>query len=171
MYGNLGTREEVIAYFRKNYAHIPKRGSFTQSKREKIMGIKGVSGRDVRNADFWQDVRDHIRAALLDIQLFLTFASDSDISLVMTIENLYPIIQGLVPTRFQARVEPDLRKAEIAHSFIQDGFHYLYYSKTPAAITLSHKRTINEALDLANYMLQTFKPEGERNYISGDLLP
>jgi hypothetical protein len=168
---NLCTDEELIARFRKKYARIPQCGTFTKSKREKIMGTKGVSGRDVRKADFWQDVRDHIRAALLDIQLFLTFASESDKSLVMTVENLYPIIHGLMFKRNVATVERDLRKAEIAHVFIDKGFHYLAYASTQASLTLSHKRTINEALDLANYLVQSFKPEKERNYIAGGLLP
>ena len=63
------------------------------------------------------------------------------------------------------------RKAKIAYVFIDKGFHYLAYASTQASITLSHKRTINEALDLANYLVQSFKPEKERNYIVGDLLP
>jgi hypothetical protein len=163
--------QKIIAYFNKQFAWTRKGGIFTKSKRKKIMGIKGVAGRDVRKADFWQDVRDHVRAALLDLQLFLTFASDNDISLVITLENLYPIIHGLIPTRGVARVQRELRKAEIAHAFIDLGFHYLYQASTPASITLSHKRTINEALDLANYLVQSFKPEKERDYIAGGLLP
>ena len=168
---NQHEREKAIDYFRKQYARIPQRGTFTQRKREKIMGTKGISGRDVRKADFWQDVRDHIRAALIDIQLFLTFASDNDISRVMTLENLYPIIHGLVFTRNMAKIEQDLRKAKIAYVFIDKGFHYLAYASFQASLTLSHKRTINEALDLANYLVQSFKPEKERNYIAGGLLP
>jgi len=163
--------EKLIAYFNKQFAWTRKGGIFTQSKRKKIMGTKGIAGRDSKKADFWQDVRDHVRAALLDLQLFLTFASDSDINLVMTIENLYPIIHGLIPTRGVARVQRELRKAEIAHAFIDKGFHYLYYASTPASITLSHKRTVNEALDLANYLSQSFKPEKERDYIARGLIP
>jgi hypothetical protein len=170
MYADLRNEQEVIANFNKEYARIHKRGIFTKNKREKIMRTKGIAGRDVKKADFWQDVRDHIRAALIDLELFLTFARDSDIELVMTIGNLYPLIKGLLFPR-QAQGEPDLRKAEIAQAFIRTGFHYLNIANTPAAITLSHKRTINEALDLANYLTQALKPEKERNYISGDLLP
>jgi hypothetical protein len=160
-------REKLIANFRKKFA-LTKGGIFTHKKRERIMGTIRRTGRGRKEADFWQDVRDYVRAALIDLRLFLEFADENDVSLVMTGESLNPVIEKLVSSRYP--VKKDLRIADIANVLIQNGFRYLYYSEIHD-ITLSHKRTMNEALDLANYLVQSYLPSEERRYVSGSALP
>ena len=156
-------KENRIANFRKKFA-FTKGGIFTNKKREKIMGTIRRTGRNRKESDFWQDVRNYVKGALLDLQLFLEFADEKDIKLVMTGERLQPLIQQIASAKYP--FDTDFRKADIANILIQNGFRHFYYSKNKD-ITLSHKRTINEALDLSRYLVSTFVSPEHRQYVSG----
>ena len=156
-------KEKKIAKFLKIYSKS-RGGFFNKKTRERIMGIQRKTGRGRKEADFWYDVREYVKTALVDLQLFLEFADEKDVSMVMIGERLQPLIQKLSSAEYPFK--PDIRRADIANLLVQHGFRYLYYSKQHD-ITLSHKRTINEALDLANFLVQSYLPVGQRSYYSG----
>lgn len=56
--------------------------------------------------------------------------------------------------------EPDLETAMIAQLLIEYGFSYLIMMK-PTMVTLSHRRTIDEAIDLSKFLLESFKPNSK----------
>jgi len=157
-------REKKIAEFLKNYSKS-RGGIFNKKTRARIMGIQRKTGRGRKETDFWYDVREYVKSALVDLQLFLEFAGEKNVSMVMVGERLQPLIQKLASAEYPFK--PDVRRADIANILIQNGFRYLYYSKMHD-ITLSHKRTINEALDLANFLVQSYLPLEQRNYVSGN---
>ena len=96
------------------------------------------------------------------------FADEKDVSMVMVGERLQPLVQKLASAEYPFK--PDIRRADIANVLIQNGFRYLYYSKQHD-ITLSHQRTIKEATDLANYLVQSYLPLEKRQYFSGCGIP
>ena len=147
-------REKKIAKFLDNYS-TARGGIFKTKARERIMGIRRKSGRGRSETDFWYDMREYVKSALIDLELFLEFAGEKNVSMVMTGERLEPLIKKLASTKLPVQV--NLRIADIANLFIQTGFRYLHTAKMHD-ITLSHERTINEALDLANYLVQSFLP-------------
>ena len=59
---------------------------------------------------------------------------------------------------------PDVNIAEIARLFIQQGFRCL--SEQNKYVTKSHARTIEDAIDLSYFLVDTFKPESERAIVS-----
>lgn len=65
------------------------------------------------------------------------------------------------------KADPDLERARIAQLFIESGFNYLRYMKGNR-VTLSHRRTIDEAVDLSVFLLESFKPDSEQSYSAGD---
>ena len=89
----------------------------------------------------------------------MEFAGDENINQVINSRNLHPLIFKL----FSFYHGPDVTKAEIAKLLIQESFNYLYRMNT-SGIILSHQRTIDEAVDLSNYLVESLKPEEERKY-------
>lgn len=83
---------------------------------------------------------------------------------VITTETLKPVVEALLWHPVVARAEPDLTRAEIAQLFIRVGFDYLS-SMRPSDMTKAHQDTVNQASDLSNWLVDRFKPEGERRYI------
>lgn len=156
-------KENKIANFIKIFSRS-KGGIFTKKTRERLMGIQRKTGRGRREVDFWYDVRESVKTALFDLQLFLEFAEEKNVNAVMTGERLLPLVQEFVSTKYP--VKKDLRMADIANIFVQMGFRYLYSAKMHE-ITLSHKRTINESIDLANFLVQSFLPLEQRRYYQG----
>lgn len=168
MFASEDERQKKIANFSKMYSKT-RGGIFNKKTRERLMGIQRKTGRGRKETDFWYDIREYLKSALIDIQLFLEFADEKNINLVMTGERLQPLIQKLASSEYPFKA--DLRRADIANLLIQNGFRYLYYSKR-SEITLSHKRTINEAVDLSNFLVWSFVPIEQRQYVSGmDILP
>lgn len=151
--------EKLIAKFKP---HIKRRGGiFTTKTRERLLGIRGQAGRDRTKYDFWYDMRNYVKTALVDLQLFIEVADRGNLHQVITYETLKPLVETLLWHPVVDHAEPDLKRAEIAQLFIQAGFNYLRSMK---GITLSHGRTIEEAVDLSRYLVESFKPESERRY-------
>lgn len=59
--------------------------------------------------------------------------------------------------------KPSINRAEIARLFIEWGFEYLC-EMAPDLMTLSHEQTRVAALDLANFLTESFKQKSERFY-------
>lgn len=144
-------KQEQIDKFRGLYKG-KQGGIFTHKTREKILTGKGISGRGVKKNQFWYHQRENAKSALIDLQLFIELSEKSDVDQVMTKESLEPIIGSLLLGLAVFNEPPDKNRAEIADMLIRQGFSYLE-QKAGNHITKSHDRTIMEALDLSNYLL------------------
>ena len=157
-------RDERIAKY-SEYLNKGITGGFTTKTRNRILGItEGLSGRDRTKNDFWQDARDHIRMGLIDLEIFIRYAPADQVKQVVTKESLDPIFTPLLWHPVAEGAKPDLRNARIAQLLIQRSFDYLSAMK-PDQVTASHSRTMEEAIDLSNFLSESFKPESERHYI------
>ncbi|MDH5481480.1 MAG: hypothetical protein OEY22_01175 [Candidatus Bathyarchaeota archaeon] len=133
-------------------------GIFRDATRERIMTKKGISGRGRTKAQFWYRQREYVKTALIDLQLFLEMAGKNNVNQVVTAESLKPIVNALLWHPILDEDAPDQNRAEISELFIKAGFEYLNV-KSSNHITLSHKRTIDEALNLTSYLVRHFKGE------------
>jgi hypothetical protein len=148
---NDDNRKLLIDNFRRLYLGT-QGGIFTQRTRERIMTNEGLSGRGITRNQFWYRQRENVKTALIDLQLFTEFSDKTNIDQVLTKDSLEPIITSLL--RVPAEVEPDPNLAEIAEMLIHWAFEYLQ-EKSVQNITLSHRRTIEEAEDLSRYLRRT----------------
>lgn len=140
-----------------------KGGIFTNKTRSRLRGFLGGSmGRDMTLADFWYDVRTSIKSALYDLALFVTVASQKDVSSVITVETLDPIFEGLLRFPVTDNTQPDHEKARVADFMIHQGFYYLSQLK-PSFLPPKSGETINEALSLSEYLCERFKSESRPN--------
>lgn len=136
-------------------------GIFTKKTREKILTKKGISGRGQTINTFWYRQRESIKTALIDLQLFVEEAGESNVKQVINEETLKPLVDSLLSFSYLSL--PELRKAQIARLFIKVGFKYLssiYHND----LTKSHQNTISEATDLSDYLAEHLKPSSERRY-------
>ncbi|MGA2308286.1 MAG: hypothetical protein ABSG57_01905 [Candidatus Bathyarchaeia archaeon] len=185
-------RQKAIAAF-KLYINS-RGGIFRKNRRKQLLGILGRGGRmgeggklegsgkmeKQAKSTFWYKVRSSVRVGLVDVNLFVEVADRDDVNQVVTKETLEPIVKALLlkPTIYvpviagsekeggrqrAVREPPDLVRAEIAMLLIKYGFGYLK-SMQMNHITSSHRRTIDDAFDLSNYLVELFKPESERRY-------
>jgi hypothetical protein len=150
-------RKQLIDKFSRLYLGT-QGGIFQKRTREKILTGKNVSGRGIKKNQFWYRQRENVRTALIDINLFVELSDKNDIDQVVKKESLEPIIGSLLLGVAVFNEPPDQNRAEIADMLIQQGFSYLQ-QKAGENITISHQRTIDEALDLSSYLLQKIKGE------------
>ena len=148
-------RKVLVDNFRRLYLGT-QGGIFTQKTRERIMTNEGLSGRGITRNQFWYRQRENVKTALIDLQLFVELADKENVDKVMTREALEPIVTGLLWGRSLSQLIVDKNSAEIAYMFIRWGLEHLR-AKAGKGITLSHERTINEALDLAEFLLRTIR--------------
>jgi hypothetical protein len=154
-------REELRNIYKKEEILMSQTGIFTQQQREKIL----TNPWDKTTSDFRYDVRKRMKASLLDLQLYIELASKKDVNKVVTREALKSVIEALLWTPVVEQAKPDLVRAEIAQLFIRAGFDYLTSMK-PSYMTSSHKNTMENAFDLADFLVELFKPESERRYMT-----
>lgn len=159
-------RDKILAKLREMRGK-KKGGIFTPTRRYKLLGVSGLPGRPGREVteptpDFRWKTRECVKRALIDLQIFIEFADKDDVNMVITRETLMPVVEALLwhPVVEQAR--PDLTRAEIAQMFIQQGFNYLQSWKIPSVV----QKTIGEAIDISHFLVESFKPESERRYIT-----
>ena len=138
-------------------------GIFTKIARKRLLGISGKAGRDRSKSDFWYDRRENIKNALIDLQLFIEVAGDDNIYQVISRNSLESVFRALLRHPILDKAEPDLNRAQIAQYIIEAGFDYLRRMKE-SHVTASHDRTINDAIDLSRYLVESFKPESDRRY-------
>ena len=136
-------------------------GIFGRKTREKIITKEGISESSPARNTFWYRQRENVKTALLDLYLFLEEAGDDNLKQVITEETLNPIIQSIFKRHPLDGTDP--RKAEIARSLILAGFYYLRNTHV-GKLTVSHQNTIHEAVDLADFLAESLKPRGERQY-------
>jgi len=162
-------KERIIPKLR-TFAQIAGGGIFTPKTRKMMVGLKSITGRDRTKNDFWYDQRKRVKNALKDLEIFIELSGEDNLNQVLTSKTLEPIIKALLFRPVWENARPDLNRAEIARILINTGFGYLMAMKKKH-ITRSHKRTIDDALDLSNYLVQFFKPEGDSYYVSPIDLP
>ncbi len=156
LYDN-GVMQVLVAKFRPFIARAKVGGIFTKITRERLLGIRAKAGRDRTENDFWYDVRNGVRNALVDLELFTQTADRSQVNQVLTQKTLEPVVTALLRGfAVSPQTEPDPNLAEIADMLIHWGFDY-WQTKAGKNITLSHSRTIEEAVDLSRYLLRTTK--------------
>jgi len=146
-------------------------GIFSKPTMQKLLGNGKLSGKGKTKDNFWYDRRRSVKAALIDLEVFIHVADQNNLDQTINEETLTPIVTALLSYRLPSssalleNVGPDHEKAKIAQLFIQYGFSYLAMKRDH--VTLSHKRTIEEAIDLSRYLLDSFRPESERGRIRG----
>ena len=156
-------KKKRIANFQKAYETTKANGVFTRKTRERLLGISGLSGRNRTKIDFWLDVREHVKTALIDLQLFIEMAGEKYVNMTITHESLESIARVLLWHPVVERADPDVNKAEIARLFIKWGFEYLS-NMAPDLMTISHEQTRATAVDLAEFLAESFKLPSERFY-------
>jgi len=163
-------RKASIAKF-SSFIKTAGGGIFTRKTRRRLAGELGLSGRNKTKNQFWCDVRNRVRNALRDLELFIESADADQVNQVLTEETLRPVVFGLLhkgDVRVYGKM-PDVNIAEIARLLVQQGFRCL--SEQNKYVTKSHARTIEDALDLSNFLVETFKPESERSLAHGYVPP
>ena len=122
-------------------------GIFTKKGRKRLLGEARPYGGGKTESNFWNRIKNYVRNALVDLELFIETAGKERVDEVLTVESLSPIIQALL----WAGVFNDKNRAEIAQLFIQEGFLYL---ESSLFVNLSeiHKRSISEAIDLSRIL-------------------
>ena len=150
-------RKRLIDKFSRLY-RTKQGGIFTQTTRDKILTRKGISGKGMPKNQFWYRQRENVKTALIDLQLFVEASEKSDVDQIVTKESLEPIIGAFLLGEAVISDPPDKNRAETADMLIRLGFSYLE-QKIGQSLTLSHERTMKEALDLSKYLLETIKGE------------
>lgn len=153
--------ENEKAKIRQLYSTRYRGGLFTPRTRQRLIG-EAKTERKTKN-DFSYDVRERVKNGLADLTLFMKFGDLKDIEQTITAENLKPFIESLFETKYPVKRRSDIRTIAIANLLVQLGFYHLYMVDRHK-ITQAHKRTIREALDLSNYMFQSFLAEKDRDY-------
>jgi hypothetical protein len=155
-------KEWKIANLKKLYELTNVCGIFTTKTRDRILGVKGLSGRNRTKNDFWYDVRERVKTALIDLQLFIEMSKEKQVNAVLTKESLESIVIALLWSTANLG-EPDTNRAEIARLFIKWGFSYLS-QVLPDLMTISHEQTRASAVDLADFLAESSKPKTDRHY-------
>ena len=138
-----------------------KGGIFTRKARARLIGLERPFGKNQSKNDFWMNRRYDVQSALVDLTIFFEVAGPQNVHQVVTVETMEPVIKSLLHAdEIHLDDQPDPRKALIAQFLIEAGFHFLAHYQ-PHKITISHKRTIDEALDLSRYLTSEFLGEPE----------
>jgi hypothetical protein len=144
-------------------------GIFTKKTVNKLLGKEKRSGKGKTENQFWYDRKNSVRRALVDVELFIHAANKDNVKQTVNRETLEPVVEALLgyrwPVSFETKkfaaeeVELSPEIAEVAKMFIETGFAYL--SKKDYLMTLSHEQTRAAAVDLANYLAESFKAKSE----------
>jgi hypothetical protein len=158
-------RKKLIDKFSGSYKGT-QGGIFGKLTRDRILTNKGISKKGRPKNQFWYRQRENVRTSLIDLQLFIEAAGDSNVNQVVTKEALEPLVKALLwetvrtqSTEMYPESSQDLKieRTEIANLFIKAGFDY--FSLVTHDLTLSHRRTIEEAIDLSNHLALRMRRE------------
>jgi hypothetical protein len=132
-------------------------GIFTKKKRQQLLGLKGQSGRDRKKYDFWYDTRQFVKAALVDIQLFIETATLEDLEKTLNRKTLEPLVSVFLSDSAESSSE----KARVAQLLIETGFGYLR-GKNQDFVRPPQEQAINNAIDLSHQLTALLLPDAER---------
>ena len=140
-------------------------GFFRTKKRKQMLGLMGKSGgRTGENTmvHFWQEARELVETALIDLNLFIRTADDKDVYRVVNKETFQPIVEALLfPNSIQEIPKPDPERAKIALVLIIKSLEYLRTS-TARFTTSSQERMIKDAVDISKQLTALLLPDNER---------
>lgn len=151
-------RKKLIDKFSGSYKGT-QGGIFGKTTRNRILTNKGISGKGRPKNQFWYRQRENVRKSLIDLQLFIEAAGNSNVSQVVTKEALGPLVRALLSNSLSWGPLPDLNRAEVADLFVREGFGYL--RSVSKDVTLSHRNTMDEAIDLSSYLLRNLATSKE----------
>jgi hypothetical protein len=139
-------------------AKTGREGLFTTSTRNRLLGNQGRSGRGRTEKIFWYHVRNQVKGALIDLQLFIEVAGDNNVKQALNEEKLKPVVETLLWHPVVHHDPPDLNRAEIARLFVDVGLNYLLYVASLLKLdSLSHKNTVEEAKDLSYLIVENLR--------------
>jgi len=138
-------------------------GIFGWKRRQQLLGLVGKSGgrggvkEGERNTiyDFWYRVRETVKTALIDLQLFIETASDKDANLVLNKDSLESLVHALL---YQPK--EDTMKVKIAQMFAEQGLGYLRHKSQ--FITQSQMDSIDETIEMTKQLTVMELPENQR---------
>jgi hypothetical protein len=143
-------------YKHPNYARSG--GVFRPKKRKQLLGIYGKAGRDRTNYNFWYDVREMVKTALIDLQLFMETANQKDVDAVINQESL----NGFVNTLFDHSAQ-GFERAIVAQMFVECGLQYLR-SKSKF-ITKNQNQILDDSIETSKQLTLFLIPENQRNKV------
>ena len=134
---------------------ITRRGGiFTSKARKRLLGLSpGRPGWSESSADFRHDMREYVKQALIDLELFIETADEKDINRVINVETIEPVINSYFTLDFGPHAERSIFKAELARKMVYDGFYYLrvtQYGNVPDY----ESKIIDEALDVSKNLAE-----------------
>jgi len=132
-------------------------GLFTNKVRKQLLTQPHSRGHS--KSMFWYRIRNQVRSALVDLEMFTALANRHNVDQVMTTETVGPIVKTLLYHTFP---DPDRSRALIAELFIAEGFAYL--RRNCDVGTSANEQAIDIALNVANYLathLRENTEEGE----------
>jgi hypothetical protein len=143
-----------------------KGGIFTTTMRGNLLGI-AVKGRKKRDNtyDFRYDVRNTVRTALVDLELFIETANQKDVDIVINEENLSSLVHALLNRSAQG-----FERAIIAQMLAECSLEYLV--RKSKYVTKSQKQIMEDAIETSKQLTLLLIPENERGkvrfYLQGE---
>ena len=154
-------RERILARFRERGGKARK-GLFTPTTRKRLLGEVPEGKIPLKDKATWRyKNREHVKTALIDLQLFIEMGDEYSVSDTVTQESMKPIVEALLLRPLQENAKPDLKRAEIAKLFIHAGFEYLQQVKKEPAGGL-YERAISDGLEICDALVDLFRPPSER---------
>jgi hypothetical protein len=152
--------------FRRSYKHsnfAGRGGIFRTSKRKQLLGLKGKSGRDTTKADFRYKVREQVKTALVDLELFIRTSDEKDVDMVLNRESLKPVIRSLLfPYSVQEPPKKGDEKVKIAQLLVEIGLDYL--GKRTSILIPSITKRVENSIDLSKELsLMLLSEEGRKS--------
>lgn len=137
--------------------------TFEWIENQKPLSRPGRRAEAAKRRQRYFSIRNVARKEIADLTNLARTLPDDQLNQIFNVDTLKPIVNELlwgpvyVPP-YPKRAQLYLERAKIAELFIKWGFDYLSTMKGNM-VTLSNKRTIDEANDLARFLLETFKSE------------
>jgi hypothetical protein len=131
--------------------------TFTWIKNQKSLNRPGRPPEAAKRRQRYFAIRNVARKEIVDLTKLADMLPKDQLEQIFTWETLKPVVEALLHNQ----TEPDPVRAQIAQLFIEEGFGCLVGMKTEL-MTKVHLRTKDEATDLANYIVESLKPDGKR---------
>jgi hypothetical protein len=139
--------------------------TFTWIKNQKSLNRPGRPPSDrstgAKRRQRYFNIRNVAQKEIADLTRLANMLPKKQLKQIFTWETLKPVVEALLHNQ----AEPDPVRAQIAQLFIEEGFGCLVGMKTEL-MTKAHLRTTDEATDLANYIVESLKPDGKRFFHS-----
>lgn len=165
------TESHWIEQRQKRYRELYKTdfsgtGIFVKQKRKQLLGIVPKSGGKAGHgkgglerktlSNFWYDVRESMRLALIDTELFLETADEKDIDAVMTSEAIGKVVSALLGAS-----RSDGERAKVAQMLAESGLNYL--GRESKGLTRSQSQIFDDAIEASKQLTKLLLPEKERD--------